>query len=295
MKGSEQPIVQITEPQNQYRLIDSGDGEKLEKYGDFIVSRPDPQALWPKTLPESEWHKAQAVFSRSSEKAGWKLQDGVPERWSIEFGGLTLWIRPTSFKHTGLFPEQLENWQWLQKVIRAQNTTEPVRILNLFGYTGGASLACAAAGAEVTHVDGSKSATTWAKENAERSNLQDKPIRWILDDARTFVGREIKRGKTYHGIIMDPPAFGHGPEGEVWKIEDNFLQLIEDCKKILDPQAILVLLNGYAAGYSAFSYEYNLRNLVGDRSGVIERGELTIRESTSGRLLPSGIYARWSK
>lgn len=286
--------VLTTEPQPDYELIDSGDGEKLERFGSVVLSRPDPQALWKKTLSTDEWAKAQAIFSRDNEKAGWKIVAGTPEKWAINFGYFKFWIKPTAFKHTGLFPEQLENWKWLAETIQAQKnkSAEPIRILNLFGYTGGATLACAKAGAEVTHVDGSKSATTWAKENAELSGLVEKPIRWIVDDARAFITREIKRGKTYHGIIMDPPAFGHGPEGEVWKIEDHFTGLIDDCKKILDPHSVLLLINGYAAGYSAFSYENNLREIVGDQ-GVIEKGELTIRESHQSRLLPAGIFARW--
>lgn len=284
--------VLTTEAQPDYELIDSGEGEKLERFGSVVLSRPDPQALWKKVLSKDEWAKAQAVFSRDNEKAGWNMVPGTPEKWAINFGYYKFWIKPTAFKHTGLFPEQLENWKWLAETIQhyKQTTSEPIRILNLFGYTGGATLACAKAGAEVTHVDGSKSATTWAKENAELSGLADKPIRWIVDDARSFVMREIKRGKFYHGIIMDPPAFGHGPEGEVWKIEDHFTALIEECKKILDPNPALLLINGYAAGYSAFSYENNLKDMV--NKGVIEKGELTIRD-TNQRLLPAGIFARW--
>ncbi|MDO8626482.1 MAG: class I SAM-dependent methyltransferase [Candidatus Magasanikbacteria bacterium] len=349
-------------PVSGYELLDSGDGEKLERYGDVVVVRPDPQALWRKKLPESEWQKANAYFKpritinhkglwqtrvqgeRDSKSAEWQTRSEIPARWPIEFGGLKFWIKLSAFKHTGLFPEQLPNWVWLQEKIRlARPHPRPTslrrsrcgraalpfakgmgsdtpsvategeggglaRVLNLFGYTGGATLACAQAGASVVHVDASKSAIGWGRDNAVLSGLDKKPIRWILDDAATFVRREIKRGNKYDGIIMDPPAFGHGPNRELWKIEDHFLPLLEDCKKILSREPLFFLVNGYASGYSAVAYENSLGDLLKhtprpplvrgggekDNLGNIEIGELTIAESGSGRILPAGIFARWS-
>jgi len=293
-----EPIIEVTKPSKDYELLDSGDGEKLERFGNVVLSRPDPQALWRKNLSEDEWKKADGYFTREERKGEWSLKKEVPERWKIEFGGLSVWIKPTAFKHTGLFPEQGVNWQWTREIIEDVKKSEPeraVEVLNLFGYTGGASLAAAQAGAQVVHVDGSKSAITWGKDNAVISGLADKPIRWILDDAREFVAREIKRGRTYDGIIMDPPAYGHGPEKEVWKIEEHFLGLVEDCKKLLKSEPLFFLINGYSAGYSAIAYENNLQDLLGRCGGKIEIGELAIEESKSGRLLPTGIFARWKR
>jgi 23S rRNA (cytosine1962-C5)-methyltransferase len=290
-----QYTILSTVPKKGYELLDSGDGEKLERYGDIIVARPDPQALWPKSLSEEEWKKVTAVFTRESTNAGWEFKKKIPERWQINFQNLNFWIKPTSFKHTGLFPEQSSNWKWIQEQIkiRKSHTESPVTILNLFGYTGGATLAAAQAGAEVCHVDGSKSAVTWGRENAEISKLSDKPIRWIIDDAVVFVKREIKRGRKYDGIIMDPPAFGHGPNGEMWKIEDSFLPFLELCEQILTDKPLFFLINGYASGYSALAYQNNLERLVKKFGGTIEVGELTIQESKNKRLLPAGIFARW--
>lgn len=285
-----------TEGEKDYELLDSGLGEKLERYGKYILSRPDPQALWPKNLSEKDWARADGVFSRADKNASWKFKKDIAEKWAVDFAGLKFWIRPTAFKHTGIFPEQAGNWDWLRQQVYAKGGPasggESVRVLNLFGYTGGATLAAAKAGAEVCHVDGSKTAIGWARDNAELSGLSDKPIRWILDDAAVFVKREIKRGRRYEGIIMDPPAFGHGPKGEMWKIEENFLSLLADCKNILSDRPIFFLINGYASGYSAVAYENNLLDVKNKFGGTLEKGELTIAEK-SGRLLPCGIYARW--
>jgi len=308
------PTILITEPVKDYELLDSGEGEKLERFGDVTLVRPDPQALWPKRLPESEWKKADGVFSREGKNGEWKLKKSVPEKWQISFGPLKFLTRPSSFKHVGIFPEQDSNWKWLNRKIGDRSlelgassnskslTPNSIEVLNLFGYTGAATLACAHAGAKVVHVDGSKAAIGWARENAELSGLGDKPIRWILDDARTFVKREVKRGRKYAGIVMDPPAFGHGPKNELWKIEDHFLPLIEDCMKLLSDKPLFFLINGYSAGYSAIAYENNLLQLKKKFGGEIEMGELAIQESgsenlesgKSSRLLPCGIFARWS-
>ncbi len=312
-------LILETSPSKDYELLDSGEGEKLERYGDVVLSRPDPQALWPKFLGNEEWRKANARFTRSEKNArwdpapeqarygagkkasatvmrsGWKINSGVPEEWAIELGGLKFWIKPTAFKHTGVFPEQVPNWNWMRNIIASASVSEKsasVSVLNLFGYTGGATLAAAQAGAKVCHVDGSKVAITWAKKNAEISGLADKPIRWILDDVRAFLKREVKRGHKYDGIIMDPPAFGHGPDGELWKIEDNLIELFSLCKNVLSDNPLFFLVNGYASGYSAIAYENNLELITKHFGGMIEIGELTIKEA-SGRLLPSGIFARW--
>lgn len=288
-----QPLILITQPSADYALLDSGDGEKLERYANFVISRPDPQALWPKRLPQSEWQKAGAVFSRENEKAGWQIKNQPPKNWQAKINGLTFGIKLSAFKHTGIFPEQAGNWEWIKKIL---NDSKTAQVLNLFGYTGGATLAAAQAGAEVCHLDGSKPAVHWASENAALSGLDKKPIRWIIDDARAFVQREIKRGRRYDGIIMDPPAFGHGPKGEMWRIEEDFLKLLELCQQVLSPQPLFFLINGYASGYSAIAYQNNLLKLQERFGGKLEIGELTIKEEgKDGRLLPCGIFARWSK
>ena len=291
-----QPVILITEKSADYELLDSGEGEKLERFGKYVLSRPDPQALWRKALSPAEWKKADGAFTREEAKGDWSMKPGTPDRWSIEFGGLKFQIRPSSFKHTGLFPEQSPNWDWMRDLIRSEAAAKEraFEVLNLFGYTGGATLACAHAGANVVHVDGSKVAMTAARENAELSGLKDRPVRWILDDARAFVRRELKRDRKYDGIIMDPPAFGHGPDSELWKIEEDFLPLIEDCMKLLSDKPLFFLVNGYSAGYSAIAYENDLLPLVAKFGGSIEIGELAIKESQS-RLLPCGIFARWSR
>lgn len=291
--------IQKTKPQLDYELLDSGDEEKLERYGKVILRRPDPQALWNKNLDEKDWNKADGIFVREGRNGEWKMKSNVEDKWQIEFNNLKFWIRPTAFKHTGIFPEHFDNWGWIKNKIKTQKSklkiNETIKILNLFGYTGGASLAAAEAGAEVCHVDGSKPAIGWARNNAVLSELDKKPIRWILDDAQKFVKREIKRGNKYDGIIMDPPAFGHGPNNEMWKIEEDFSPFIKDCFQILSDKPLFFLINGYASGYSAIAYENNLLELVKKFGGKLEKGELTIEENKTGRLLPCGIFARWSR
>lgn len=287
-----EPKILITKPSEDYELIDSGNEEKLERYGKYVLRRPDPQALWKKSLPENEWKNADATFN-ADRKIWKKKNESMQNEWKISFGDIKFNIKPTAFKHTGVFPEQEPNWQWTGSVIK--NAWRPLKILNLFGYTGGATLAALSAGAEVTHVDGSKTAITWAKENALISGLDKKHVRWIIDDARKFVMREIKRGTKYDGIIMDPPSFGRGGKGEIWKIEDNFTALIEECSKILSDSPVLFLINGYAAGYSAQAYYNTLEPIMKKYGGKFELGELTIEESGAGRLLPCGIFVRWSR
>jgi 23S rRNA (cytosine1962-C5)-methyltransferase len=281
--------ILITKPSADYELIDSGNEEKLERYGKYVLRRPDPQALWKKTLPESDWKSADAVFDAN--RKTWKKNKEMQNEWQISYDDLKFNIKPTAFKHTGVFPEQESNWQFIKSKIK--NAGRPIKVLNLFGYTGGATLAALSAGAEVTHVDGSKSAITWAKENAELSGLDKKPVRWIIDDARKFVMREIKRGGKYDAIIMDPPSFGRGGKGEIWKIETDFIKLLDECSKILSDNPIFFLVNGYAAGYSSNAYYNALKPVMEKYGGEFEIGELAILESKGNRLLPCGIFTRW--
>ena len=284
--------VVTTKPSEGYALLDSGREEKLERFGSFTLARPDPQALWERRLPESEWKEADAWYERTGREGKWHIKNDLPKEWPIAFGGLTFIIRPTSFKHVGLFPEQESNWQWTADLIA--KAERPVSVLNLFAYTGGASMAAAEAGASVTHVDASKTANAWARENAAASGLADKPIRWITEDVLVYLGREKKRGVRYDGIIMDPPAFGHGPKDELWKIEEHFLTLMPLCRELLSDQPLFMLLSGCAAGYSSLAFRHNLLPLEERFGGAIENGELAIEESGSARLLPCGIFARWS-
>lgn len=286
-------ITLITKPADQYELLDSGREEKLERFGNVVLARPDPQALWEKRLPAAEWAKADGRYVREGREGKWQTGKGFPEEWQILFGGLEFLVRPTSFKHTGLFPEQLSNWNWARDVLASAG--RPVTVLNLFGYTGGATLAAAQAGAQVTHVDASKTAVAWARENAARSGLAERPVRWIVEDVLLFVKREIKRGSRYDAIIMDPPAFGHGPNNELWKIEEDFLELMRLCGELLSENPLFILVNGYAAGYSPLAFAYNLEQFETKFGGSIEYGDLTIEEKGSRRLLPCGIFARWKK
>ncbi|MEI6349485.1 MAG: class I SAM-dependent methyltransferase [Verrucomicrobiota bacterium] len=284
------PIIAITEPSADYELLDSGDGEKLERYGKVLLRRPDPQALWRKS-DAALWKEAHGCFVREGRDGRWNFTKAVPEKWTIRLANLTFNIRPTAFKHTGIFPEQAPNWDWMREAIRTAG--REISVLNLFGYTGGASLVCAQAGAKVCHVDASKASVGWARDNAELSGLAAKPIRWIVDDAKAFVKRELRRGNRYDAVIMDPPAFGRGPEGDVWQIEDDFVPLMDSCRELLSDTPLFFAVNGYASGYSQLAYRYNLAALGKRFGGELESGELTIRESKGGRLLPCGIFARW--
>lgn len=290
-------MILKTPAQIEYELLDSGNGFKLERYGSYTLVRPDPEALWQKLLPEASWKEAEWEFIRTAKTTKWITKDGVKRTWDISFGNFTFQIQPSSFKHTGLFPEQLPNWEWSKRCIEHHQKSydRKISVLNLFAYTGGATLAAAAAGAEVCHVDGSKTAVAWARTNAELSGLGEKPIRWIIDDVLVFLKREIKRGRKYDAIIMDPPSFGHGPKDELWKIEEHFLMLMQLCKEVLSDEPLFVLINGYTAGYSAIAYQNNLMDIMKEYKGTIEIGELTIEETGSKRLLPAGIFARWER
>lgn len=290
-------MILKTTKQKEYELLDSGEGKKLERYGPYILSRPDPEALWKKSLGDNDWAKADLEFIRNGTKNKWIIKNGIPNNWNISYGDLSFLIKPTSFKHIGIFPEQLPNWQWAEKLISDNKSkrTEPIKVLNLFAYTGGATLSCAKAGAEVCHVDGSKAAVDWARLNAELSGLKDAPIRWLIEDVTLFLKREIKRGRFYDAIIMDPPSFGHGPKDELWKIEEHFLNLMELCSKVLSDDPLFILINGYTAGYSSIVYQNNLVDMMKEYKGEIESGELVVEESASKKLLPCGIFARWER
>lgn len=282
-----------------YELIDSGDSEKLERFGEVLVRRPDPQALWRKNLPNEEWQNADAEYVSDRSKGKWKFKKELPLEWEIKLADIDFELRfpksASSFKHVGIFPEQFQNWQWIRETI--ENNKEKIQtpnILNLFAYTGGATIAALQAGAKVTHVDASTGTIEWAKKNTELSGVRDKEVRWIVDDARKFVEREIRRGIYYHGIVLDPPSYGHGPKKEIWDIEKDFLPLLESVKKLLHSEPLFVILNGYSAGYSALAYGENLTSLKEKYGGEIEAGELSIIDN-AGRHLPCGIFSRWRK
>lgn len=279
-----------TKPQPGYELLDSGGEEKLERFDEVVVSRPDPQALWPKMLATSQWELANGVYKREGQEGKWVGK--LPKEWQVELGGLTFLLKPTSFKHVGVFPEHLPGWSWVGEML---GKAQAPKVLNLFGYTGGYTLAAAKAGAEVTHVDASKTAVAWARENAKLSGLEEAPIRWIIEDVLVYLRRELKRGSKYDAIIMDPPAFGHGPKDELWKFEEHFLELMALCEQLLSDKPLFILINGYAAGYSPLAFAHNLELFKNKLGGKIEHGDLAIEQSNSGRQLPAGIFARWSK
>jgi 23S rRNA (cytosine1962-C5)-methyltransferase len=282
-----------------YRLIDSGRGRKLERFGTVIVDRPEPQALWQRRLDAAVWSKADAVFAADDdEEAGrWRRDRPVPETWPIEVEGITLLGRLSGFRHLGLFPEQLPHWQWMTARIETARHLlggERPRVLNLFAYTGAASLLAARAGAEVVHVDASKKAVAWARENQAQSRLADAPVRWILDDARKFVAREVRRGRTYHVVLVDPPKFGRGPGGEVWDFFEHTPALLADCANLLDPRGSALILTSYAIRASALAIGQLAAEALGERQGVLDVGELAIREEKGDRLVPTSHFTRWS-
>lgn len=275
-----------------YQLLDSGSESKLERVGPYLLVRPSPQAFWSPDLPEKEWSNADAVYIRSSTGGGsWDFKKRLPERWEIEYRGFKFIIKPTGFGHLGIFPEHGDSWDWIEERIR--RAKGPVNLLNMFAYTGGATLAAARAGANVCHLDASKGVVDWAKENAALSNLGDRPVRWIVDDVVKFVQKEIRRDKKYDAIILDPPSFGRGAKGEVWKIEDDLLKLLHDCRQVLSDNPLFILLSCHSPGFSPLVLQNLLAEMMKDRPGVLSCGEMVIREET-GRLLPSGAYARWA-
>lgn len=284
------PIIYPTDWKD-YELIDSGQGAKLERFGDYTISRPDPRAIWKRNAPPTVWEAADAQYIRSSKETGdWKIQKNPPPDWHISYDDLQFQLKPTSFKHVGVFPEQSVNWKWISEKLKHTKAN----VLNLFAYTGGSTLAAAKAGAAVTHVDSSQSSINWAKENAAASNLSKAPIRWILDDAVKFANREIRRGNVYDGIILDPPRFGRGTKGEVWKLENDLGPLLTLCKQLLSPMPLFVLLNAYTADLSPIAIDNVMKDMMKSSSENVETFELAIKDTTSERLLPHGIISRWS-
>ncbi|MDR0897724.1 MAG: class I SAM-dependent methyltransferase [Oscillospiraceae bacterium] len=275
-----------------FAVLDTGDGEKLERWGAYTLRRPDPQVIWPKQDP-ARWETADAWYHRSERGGGsWSFARTLPERWALAYGDLRFHVRPTGFKHTGLFPEQAANWDWMRGLIKERG--EGVRVLNLFAYTGGATLACAAAGATVCHVDAAKGMVQWARENHTFSGLPADSARWIIDDALKFVQREIRRGNRYDGILMDPPSYGRGPGGEVWKLEDQVFALCDACAQALSDTPLFFLLNAYTTGLQPAVLTQLLRTAVVPRhGGRAEAGELVL-PIESGGLLPCGASGRWS-
>ena len=274
-----------------FEIIDAGSGEKLERWKDIIVRRPDPQAVWES---DKKWHNVDGYYHRSNKGGGyWEFNKKVPEHWTINYNDLTFKIAPTNFKHMGLFPEQAVNWDYMMNKIK--NSNRKIRVLNLFAYTGGATIACAKAGAdEVVHVDASKGMINWAKENMELSNLQDKKIRFIVDDCLKFVMREARRGRKYDAIIMDPPSYGRGSNGEVWKFENNINELILACMDILSDKPLFFQINSYTTGISSIAVENILRKTMGKKyMGYYDSDEIGIMISDSDIILPCGIYARF--
>jgi 23S rRNA (cytosine1962-C5)-methyltransferase len=280
-----------------YALIDSGDGRKLERFGRFTVERPELQALWRPTLEPAVWLRADATFKASSaeedgEGGRWRKNAAIPETWPVRVLDITMLCRLTSFRHLGIFPEQLPHWEWMAAWLGAVHE-RPTRVLNLFAYTGAASLLAAKAGAEVTHVDASRKAIAWAKQNQAVSKLGAAPVRWILDDARKFAAREIRRGNRYHFILIDPPKFGRGPDGEVWDVFAHLAPLLRDCAALLADRAALVLTT-YAIRASALATDGLMRECLAGRPGTVESGELAVVEQAGGRLLPTSLFTRWT-
>ena len=277
-----------------YRLIDAPDGEKLESWGGVRLVRPDPQVIW-KTPKGQGWKNADAVYHRSQRGGGeWEYKKKLPESWTVSYRELSFNIRPTGFKHTGLFPEQAVNWDLMDGLIK--NAGRPINVLNMFAYTGGATLACAAAGASVCHVDASKGMVQWARENAAKSGLSDKPVRWIVDDCEKFVEREIRRGKKYDAVIMDPPSYGRGPSGEVWKLEDSIYELVKLTCGVLSDNPLFFLLNSYTTGLSPSVMSYILGIILTPRfGGTVSADEIGLPVEASGLVLPAGSTAVWTK
>ena len=282
----------IADGWKDYEVLDTGDGEKLERWGSVILSRPDPQAIWPKQSP-SEWAKAHAVYHRSSRGGGeWEFFKKLPERWEIGYRDLKFYVHPTNFKHTGLFPEQAVNWDWMRSLLQAR---PGAKVLNLFGYTGGATVACAAAGARVTHVDAAKGMVQWAKENRELCGLPEDSTRWILDDALKFVQREARRGHFYDGILMDPPSYGRGPGGEVWKLENELYGLVKASSEALCEDPLFFLINGYTTGFQASVLGNMIDMCVTPRFGGLMTADEVGLPVTAGGVLPCGASGRWEK
>lgn len=289
------PLILETEPSEDYALLDSGNGRKLEQYGPYRIVRPEGQALWLPAWDEAEWAKADAVFTGNTDEEGmgrWHFPLApLGETWPMAYDGIPFLGRFTSFRHVGVFPEQASHWSYMDRLIRKAG--RPVRVLNLFGYTGLASLVAARAGAEVTHVDASKKAILWARENQEMAGLSGKPIRWICDDAVKFVTREERRDSRYDIILLDPPAYGRGPNGEVWQLFDNLPDMVDLCRSILTPKPLAVVLTAYSIRASFFAIHELMRDAFTGLGGRVESGELILRERSAGRALSTSLFSRW--
>ncbi len=287
---------------NDYQLMDSGNMKKLERLGPYLLVRPSQAAVWEPRLPETEWRKADGVYTRDTGEDGgkWTFYRKVQREFGVLYGNLHFHIRLTNFGHMGLFAEQIDNWDWLREVIRkrmAATNDRNLYVLNLFAYTGGSTLACSQAGAHLVHVDAAKGVVDWARKNAELSGMADRPIRWLVDDAMKFVKREERRGNTYQGIILDPPSFGRGPQGEVFKIEDHLIPLLEACRSLLAKDALFALYSCHTPGFTPITMQNQMEILLGRRRGAVDVGEMALAEPDAGplpgRLLPSGVLARW--
>lgn len=296
MNEREFEIMWISDGWKDYRLVDSGGGEKLEYWGDILLRRPEPQAIWERCRDDAVWKKADAVYHRSNSGGGkWEIRNkAMPEKWQIKYGELVLNVKPMGFKHTGLFPEQAANWDWFSELIKKEE--KPVRVLNLFAYTGGATAAALCAGAEVVHVDASKGMVTYAKENVASSGLADRSVRYMVDDVKKFVAREIRRGRQYEGIIMDPPSYGRGPSGELWKIEDELYPLLCACAQLLSDRALFFLINTYASSITQTVLENSVRIAVGEKfGGRVAADEIGLAMQKRNMALPCGISCRWQR
>ena len=283
--------MEVANNWKDYEILDMANGEKLERWGDVILIRPDPQIIWESKSFPKKWESANARYNRSSSGGGgWKYNKRMPENWQIKYKDLTFNIKPMGFKHTGLFPEQAVNWDWM--IAKIKNAKRDIKVLNLFAYTGGATVACGYAGASVCHVDSSKGMTTWAKENVASSGLEKRPIRFIVDDVVKFVNREIRRGNKYDAIIMDPPSYGRGTNGEVWKFEENIADLVELCTKVLSDNPLFFLINSYTTGISSTVLEDILRLNI-KKNEKFSHGEIGLPMRDSKLILPCGIYGKW--
>lgn len=289
-----QIVLQASPDWQDYELLDSGNGWKLERYGKYTLKRPEPEAVWRPTLPEKTWNNAAAFFRPSPEENGghWETAKPVDDRWIMTYKGLRFWTQLSASRHLGVFPEQAGQWDWLSEQIRSAK--RPLQVLNLFGYTGLATLAAAQAGASVTHVDASRKVIGWARENQELSGLADKPIRWIVDDALKFIQRDARRGTRYEGLILDPPKFGRGPKGEVWEFYKLLPELLQACRQVLSDQPRFILLTAYAVKASSLTLNNAITEVMQGFSGQVEAGEVILQEKSAGRLLSMAIFGRWS-
>jgi 23S rRNA (cytosine1962-C5)-methyltransferase len=288
-------ILLLSSPDwRDYELLDSGNGNKLEKYGPYRLVRPEPEAVWRPALPEKEWRNADAVFKPSPEENGghWEFAHPLPEYWMMKYKDMRFRVQTTASRHLGVFPEQAVQWDWIIQQI--QKAKKPLRVLNLFGYTGIASLAAAAAGAQVTHLDASKKVIGWARENQALSGLEPTSIRWILDDALKFVQREGRRNSCYDGLILDPPKFGRGPKGEVWEFYKLIPDLLESCRQILSPDPCFVIITAYAVKASALTLYNALEEMMAEKKGKVSAGEVTLQEKGRGRQISLAVFSRWS-